>query len=383
VITVGAIDDIDSGFWSGDTMASFSRYVDPLTGQDKPEVVSVGVDVTAPVADPTNYGIWNGTSFSAPNVAGVVGQMLSRQPGLRIWPETIKAATMVSAMHDIEAGTDRDGVGAVVATVADDTMKNATFAGLSVTTANMTESCAPVSGSVCMARNVSLTKGKRTRIAIAYDAVANPGVSDALGADLDLYVVSPSSTLVATSASISNAWEMVDFTPSVTGTYKVLIRRYSSDASWPGSYLGMAWGIGTTGSTATATLPDFCAGSKSTSVGSLGTKTITMDATYGGTYFDSYVGWAPNQSGREAVYKVTLSTVRDLTFRDDNPNMDLHLVQLTNGCSGNPITYNAFLHTANGPTTVQNLPPGTYYLIADGLNGAVGSTKVTITTAGP
>jgi hypothetical protein len=64
--------------------------------------------------------------------------------------------------------------------------------------------------------------------------------------------------------------------------------------------------------------------------------------------------------------------------------MDLHLVQLTGaGCDGNPATFNKLASTTNGPVKVFNRPAGTYYVIADGFNGAVGSTNLTINISGP
>lgn len=38
-------------------------------------------------------------------------------------------------------------------------------------------------------------------------------------ADLDLQIISPTGSIVATSASLDNTYEIVQFTPPVTGTY--------------------------------------------------------------------------------------------------------------------------------------------------------------------
>jgi hypothetical protein len=131
-ITVGAIRDNDNGFWSGDAISSFSQFNDPVQpagtytgGQMKPEVVAVGEAriTTDHLGGDQLSGPVNGTSFSSPAVAGVVTLLLGRQPGQRFWPETNKAAILASSFHDIEAGTTRDGVGAVVANIADDTYR--------------------------------------------------------------------------------------------------------------------------------------------------------------------------------------------------------------------------------------------------------------------
>src|SRR5262249_13845818 len=113
-ITVGAIHDGNTGFWSGDGMSSFSRWQNPdfAPGMEKPEVVAVGEDRRTTSISGIAAGGANGTSFSAPAVAGQVAQMLTRRPGQNQWPETNKAAVLASAYHDIASGTAQDGVGA-------------------------------------------------------------------------------------------------------------------------------------------------------------------------------------------------------------------------------------------------------------------------------
>ena len=74
VITVGAV-RADS------TRASFSSFGPTSDGRTKPDVVAMGVNVW--LARPGNdYGMGNGTSFSAPAVAGVVAQILQANPAL-------------------------------------------------------------------------------------------------------------------------------------------------------------------------------------------------------------------------------------------------------------------------------------------------------------
>ena len=54
-------------------------------------------------------------------VTGQAPLMYARQPGQVGWPETTKAAVLASAFHDIEPGRSRDGVGAVMDNISDDT----------------------------------------------------------------------------------------------------------------------------------------------------------------------------------------------------------------------------------------------------------------------
>lgn len=64
VLTVGAID-------INKNIAAFSSYGPSADGRIKPEVVSVGYQTVLQTAN-GNYGMGNGTSFSTPNLAGLV-----------------------------------------------------------------------------------------------------------------------------------------------------------------------------------------------------------------------------------------------------------------------------------------------------------------------
>ncbi|HYP12365.1 MAG TPA: S8 family serine peptidase [Bryobacteraceae bacterium] len=393
-ITVGAHSDVNTGFWNGDFMSAFSRHIDPNTGATKPEVVSVGQDVKT---TDSQGGDWltpagiNGTSFSSPSVAGTVLQMLSRQPGQRFWPETNKAAIIASAVHDIEAGTGRDGHGAVVSTVADDTYRFGRFrndsnaSGSPLVAGDFNTSCAPVAGTNCRKYSdaFSTSAGTKVRVVVSWDAWSTGGNGTSqLGADLDIYVVHPNNTtLVGSSTTVANAYEVVDFTAPATGTYDIVLKLYSSAPGWPGTFIGTAWSFATS-----TTVPNFCAGEQTVTVGStfIGDITRTINTVNGGTYFNSYSGLAFNQTGREGLVKIVLPVARNIRISDTNPSIDLHLVQLTgSGCNGDPVTFTKLLSTASGPSTSLNRPAGTYYVIADGRDGTVGSTSLTINISAP
>jgi hypothetical protein len=196
-----------------------------------------------------------------------------------------------------------------------------------------------------------------------------------------MFVVGPNNTIIASSSSIPNAFELVDFTAPTTGAYDIIVRLYNYASGWPGSYVGVAWSFGNS-----TTLPNYCAGEQVASVASTFTGNIarTINTANGGTYFDGYTDWSYDQSGREGLVRLVLPVNRDVQISDTNSSMDLHLVQLTGaGCNGNPVTYTKFLSTIDGPAKRFNLPAGTYYIIADGYNGHVGSTNLTINIAGP
>jgi hypothetical protein len=316
--------------------------------------------------------------------------MLSRQPGQRFWPESNKAAIIAAALQDIEPGTERDGHGGVVATAADDTYKNGRFindakpSGQPLLPADFTASCAPVAGANCRKYTdaFTTTAGTKVRVAVSWDALSTGGAGTSqLGADIDLFILGPNNALVSSSLSLANAYEVVEFTAPADGAYDILIKLLSSVPGWPGTFLGTAWSF-----TNSTTVPNFCAGMISHTVapGFTGNIVTEVATANGGTYFDSYSGWGFSQTGRERMIRIILPVARNISISDTNPNIDLHLVRFTGaGCNADPATYTKFISTANGPATSVNRPAGTYHVIADGRDGAVGSTTVTINISGP
>jgi hypothetical protein len=364
-ITVGAFEDDNTGFWSGDSMSGFSRYENPdfAPGMEKPEVVAVGQDRRTTSDTGIAPGGVDGTSFAAPAVAGQVAQQLARRPGQNIWPETNKAAVLASAYHDIAAGRSQDGIGAVVMNHSDDTYRLGRYFNDSAST----DAAFPKN------YTISLSAGQVARVATAWDAWSTGGGgTDVLGADIDLCVIrNDTGATIACSTSIQNAWELVQFTAPVTGSYTVRANLFSSEAGWPGTFLGTAWSV--------QSIPDVCTGA--TAVPSAGASYSSQTNATGGTYLDTYSGWAYSQSGRERVYKLRLTTTKDITVTDSNANLDLHIVRFSS-CSANATTTTVLANGANS-AAINNAPAGTYWIILDGRNGAVGTANVTIRVTGP
>jgi hypothetical protein len=293
-----------------------------------------------------------GTSFSAPQVAGEVALILNRQPYLQIWPEVNKAMVMTSAFHSLGLPQDKQGVGSVVMNVADDSARLGRW-GYITFAPTMTDWNATFYGGP-----LNLTKGHTYRFAIAWDPWADQARTfDQLGADLDLYIYKPDGTLMTASASVANAWEMVQFTAPVTGTYSAKVHKYSSVSGWPGSYLGIAYSDNL--------VTNLCTGTAA------GVGTFNIDTTNLPNYFSSYVGWPYGQTGREYMRKVVVPATGNHTIKvtNTNTNMDLHLVQLSS-CTADPPVVTVVAH---GNTLLQaTVAPGTYYVVADGRDNAAG-----------
>jgi hypothetical protein len=385
-ITVGSYADQSTGWWSDDAMndscsenrlCSDWRNPDFAPGMEKPEVVAPGIDISSTDNQGGDWLAtgWQGTSMAAPQVTGQVALMLARRPGQRQWPETNKAAVLASAFHDVEPGSRaRDGVGAVMINQSDDTYQLNHFEN------DCNASCEPLQASdFPRTYPINLFAGERYRVAIAWDSSASlndTGNTDTLGADIDLQVRDPSGNLVRSSSSRENAWELVDFTASVAGTYTVTARLFSSEAGWPGTFLGMAHSQQRAATPCTANLSVLPIQS--------GAITVPVDTSNSPTFFDSYAGWTSAQRGRERFLRITLNSTKDIRVTDTNSRMDLHVMGMN--CNADPVVPTVHANGA-GDAFVNDAPAGTYYIAVDGRGGAtsgyVGTDDVTVSLTGP
>jgi len=369
-ITVGAISDGNTGFWNNDVMAAFSRYQNPTVfpnlGQEKPEVVAVGVDQA--LTDQNSISFGNaGTSFAAPQVAGQVVDMLARRPAQNVWPETNKAAVLASAYHDIVAGTDQDGLGAVVMQNSEDTYRLGRFFN------DCAAGCAPMTAANFPRDHfVSLVAGQVVKLAISWDTNSNGSSSDVLGANIALQVFRPEGSLLCSAGSLANAWQSCAFPAPVTGTYRFREALISAQVGWPGTFVGMAWSI--------RTIPDLCTRPPAISVPSTG-GTFFVNTANGPTYFDSYLGWAVPQTGREQVLTYFNSTPHRITFTDTSSAVDLHILQLSS-CAGQPPITTVRANGSNS-AVIPNAAAGLYFLVGDSNGGGALADTMTVTIGPP
>jgi len=240
VITVGCFDDRGTISWADDVMNSCSSFVDPVSGhgdREKPELVAPGTNITSTTLSfPFVGSVGSGTTLAAPVVTGAAALLIERSPFLASWPESVKAILMATAMHNIEGSSrlsEFDGAGAVDALRAYEVsrLQNGSFGGILYT-------CS--SPDLLDVASLTLFAGQRTRVAIAWDNDPNYALySSQPGADLDLQIISPSGSAVASSASWDNTYEIVDFTPAVSGTYKLRVNKYR--CSYSPRFLGWAY----------------------------------------------------------------------------------------------------------------------------------------------
>jgi hypothetical protein len=264
VLSVGAYDDHNDANWSNDTMAGFSEWVNPASihnDHEKPEIVAPGVAIESIGADGNlaATAVTSGTSFSAPQVAGLAALLIHRNASLRAWPEAGRAIIMASAVHNIDgpsnipSGQDlKDGAGGIDAALADTVAANGTtdfsnttpcsgpcWWGLSINSSNF-----PV-GSY-LYRSFKASRGEHIRTAISWwsnaDCASESNCNyDRLDTDLNLAVYAPDGSLVSGgySASWDNNYELVDFTAPQTGQYSIGV--YKASANETSNYVGVAW----------------------------------------------------------------------------------------------------------------------------------------------
>lgn len=215
---------------------------------EKPEVVAPGVNLNPIGVDgiPANedsdnaYQPINGTSFSAPYVAGLAAQLRQDRPEMTLVP--LRSIIMASALNNVDGpraippGSDyQDGAGAVDPFAAEFIAKNHR---IQVETCDV--SCwwnADVTPSypqklASLYYHFNATQGDRIRVAISWNSNAdcaseNACMYDRLDSDFDLLVRGPDRVLRPDqiSARRDNNYELVDFIARETGVFEIQVQR--------------------------------------------------------------------------------------------------------------------------------------------------------------
>jgi hypothetical protein len=245
VIAVGNVDDNNTVSWSDDVMRGTSSHVNPNTGVEKPEVAAPGTYINTVAGQDT------GTSFAAPQVAGLAALLMQRDADLKNWPTAVKAIIMASAVHNVEGDRQlsaQDGAGSIDAALADWIAQSEDHTGTCgapcwwniVTTNTYPDSGGNVE------RTFTASRGERIRVAIAWLSHADPPTDtslDLLYRNFDLQVLTPNGETIRSESAVNN-FEIVDFTAPATGQYSIrVVRNQTGDrGNEPGgNLLGIAW----------------------------------------------------------------------------------------------------------------------------------------------
>jgi len=301
VISVGATDDANTSSRSDDIMwdevencppcgCAGSASMNPLSDQtttlwdqELPLLVAPGSRIRA-----VGYE-GDGTSMSAPMVAGVASILMEVNSELVGWPEIVRSILMATASNDVDRGfldsddcwrydngswycgaevgpeglrerDDRDGAGEVSAFVA---------AFLSLGDFHVQHNNSPVKwgwdygwmgyyqdfngDNSWWVKNYYIDAnswGWPIRVVLSWDATAtcsdveDPGTCFSptylLDFDLDLYVYDTTTGgIVASSLSQYNSYEFVQFSPTPGRTYRIAVKLY--DHNYSSTYFGLAW----------------------------------------------------------------------------------------------------------------------------------------------
>ena len=249
-LTVGSHDD------TATAMASSSVFRNPNSPHDDrelPELAANGTEVSV-------VGLTaSGTSFAAPAVAGTVALLHEVNSTLTYWPEGNRAILLAGATQNVVGDTwyqdvlddvdARDGSGALnaeesvqIATNKKYENNSASRRGWNVGTLS-DSSFDNFFNETTFSYNIQVpsTGGTHVKAALAWDSkVTQDPASSELAMDLDLRIYDGSS-IMASSASWDNSYEIAEFDGVAGKTYTIKIKRWAGAGE--SSYYGIAWTV--------------------------------------------------------------------------------------------------------------------------------------------
>lgn len=219
VVAVGNYNDATN------TINASSSYLDPEIEADKPELSAPGTDIAAGGFTMT------GTSMAAPHAAAMAADLASKYTFYRRRPHVINAVMIGGATDSISGGKDKVGAGGIDFLSAAYNGWHYYYQGGNSAFTSF-DSGDGASDSY-ISKKVSISAGSKVRVAIAWQnrgdyTYDHRGDAHPIGQDLDLSVYGPTGAYVGGSASWDNPYEVVNFTPSTTGTYTIKVKRYAN-----------------------------------------------------------------------------------------------------------------------------------------------------------
>ena len=245
---VANVNNDGDGNRSNDAIASSSSWTDPTSPHNDREIPEIAAPGSRHALLGRSFG---GTSCATPVAAAITTLLMDKNSSLKIWPEAIRAILLATADYQNADGANwaaaldgRDGPGLINAKYAywtagrrqtDTTPQYRAHDYGSLTSSSF---AAGFLKEKWYAKSVGGSKSK-IRVLFTWNSKTDGTTSD-LDADLDLWVYSPSNTLIAVSQSWDSSYEFVEFAAPTAGTYKIKIKGYSVPSDLF-TYFGVAW----------------------------------------------------------------------------------------------------------------------------------------------
>lgn len=251
IITVGNVNDNNTASVSDDTISGTSSYYNDSTHLAyKPDLCAPGTSIRiSSSANPAS-----GTSGSAPHVSGSIALLFEAMPQLKLQPATVKAILTASVNPystkrycpgNWSSNTSVDSYAKYGAGLLDAYSTVATAKSGHYYSSNLTPSKPQEEFTI----NVTAANAN-VRVSLAYlknnywytgsEHVYLGGVYYTDLQDLDLFVYDSNGTEVGRSVTYYNNVEIVDFTSSQAGTYKIKVRKHMLGLTETVTY-GLSW----------------------------------------------------------------------------------------------------------------------------------------------
>ena len=230
-----------------DAISTSSSWKNPTSAHSDHEIPEIASPGSRHELLGSSFG---GTSAATPVTAGITAVLMSKNTSLKIWPEAIRAILLATANYQQGDGANwtkwsdgKDGTGLTNTQYAywtagrRETGTSAQFRAHDYGSMRDSDFSGGFFDKEWYAR--TMTTNSRIRVALTWNSKVSTSTS-VLDADLDLWVYDPAGNLVATSTSWDGSYEFVEFTPNMTGNYRIRVRGYSVPNDLF-SYWSVAW----------------------------------------------------------------------------------------------------------------------------------------------